>query len=219
MMKKTFLLTLLILLFSCSPGEASYDVLSGAPSAVTEDDVELYRELGLDGEVAFEAFEHAFDGYRSVAGDRRREVLTLIDFTKPSTEQRLWVIDMAERRVIFHTWVAHGQGSGDNYATQFSNRNGSHQSSLGLYLTGDTYNGGNGYSLLLDGLEPGVNDHARERAIVVHGAAYANPSVIASAGRLGRSWGCPALPPDVTRPVIDAIKEGSVLYIYGMNKG
>jgi hypothetical protein len=127
----------------------------------------------------------------------------------------MWVIDMSARRVLFHTHVAHGQGSGDNYATRFSNVGGSHASSLGLYLTGDTYQGGNGYSLLLDGLEPGVNDNARSRSIVVHGADYADPSVIASAGRLGRSWGCPALPRAVTRPVIDAIKDGSVLYIHG----
>ncbi len=212
MMKKTFLLTLLILLFSCSPGGT---VVGGAPETA-DSEMELWRELGLDGEVAFEAFDRAYDGYLSVAGDRRREVLTLIDFTKPSTEQRLWVIDMSGRRVLFHTWVAHGQGSGENYATRFSNVGGSHQSSLGLYLTGDTYQGGNGYSLLLDGLEPGVNDHARERSIVVHGAAYVDPAVIASAGRLGRSWGCPALPPGLTRPIIDAIKQGSVLYIFGV---
>jgi hypothetical protein len=174
----------------------------------------IYLAAGLENEVGFDAFEQAFAGYLTAAG-RRREVLTIIDFTKPSTDKRLWVIDMARQQVLFHTHVAHGQGSGGNYATHFSNRTGSHQSSLGLYLTGTAYTGGNGYSLLLDGLEPGVNDNARARAVVVHGAAYANPSVIASTGRLGRSWGCPALPVDQTRPIIDAIKDGSILYIYG----
>ncbi|MDR1670979.1 MAG: murein L,D-transpeptidase catalytic domain family protein [Alistipes sp.] len=178
---------------------------------------EIYVAAGLEGEVSFEAFESAYAGYNSTVG-RRRNVLTIIDFTKPSTEQRLWVIDIAGRRVLFHTLVAHGQGSGENYATRFSNRSGSHQSSLGLYLTGATYNGGNGYSMTLDGLEPGVNDNARARSVVVHGAAYVSPSVIASTGRLGRSWGCPALPLDQTRPVIDAIKDGSVLYIHGHNE-
>jgi hypothetical protein len=177
----------------------------------------LYRELGLDGRVAPEAFKEAFDGYHEITG-KKKEVLTLIDFSKPSTDERLYVIDMASHRVLFATHVAHGQNSGGNYATAFSNRNGSHQSSLGFFLTDNAYNGSNGYSLVLDGLEPGVNDNARARAVVIHGAAYANPSVIATQGRLGRSWGCPALPEAVNRPIIDAIKGGSVLYIYAGNK-
>ncbi len=212
-MKKMILLSIAVTLLSCTSGTPVHGAVS---ESALENDAALFHELRLDeAGFPFEAFEKALEGYDGVEG-RRRDVLTLIDFTKPSTDRRMWVIDMASRRVLFHTWVAHGQGSGENYATHFSNRSGSHQSSLGLYLTGGTYNGGNGYSLLLDGLEAGVNDNARARSIVVHGAAYANPSVIASAGRLGRSWGCPALPPDLTRPIIDAIKEGSVLYIYGV---
>jgi hypothetical protein len=213
-MKKIILLSILITLFSCSSNSV---VNAGGPGGGEAGSRAVYDELGLaDAGLSFDAFQKAFEGYNSVAG-LRQKVLTVIDFTKPSTERRMWVIDMTSRQVLFHTWVAHGQGSGDNYATRFSNVGGSHQSSLGLYLTGSTYNGGNGYSLLLEGLEPGVNDHARRRSIVVHGAPYADPSVIASAGRLGRSWGCPALPPDVTRPIIDSIKDGSVLYIYGKN--
>lgn len=224
-MKKTIVLSLILVLFSCSSGSADAvslvsDINRAEVFAATGDDTPenhaaLYRDLGLDASgVPFEAFCRAVEGYIDTP-ERRRDVLTIIDFTMPSTAERLWVIDMSSGQVLFKTYVAHGQGSGGNYATVFSNRSGSHQSSLGLYLTGATYNGGNGYSLLLDGLEPGVNDNARSRAIVVHGAAYADPSVIASAGRLGRSWGCPALPLDVTRPIIDTIKEGSVLYIYG----
>jgi hypothetical protein len=209
-MKKAFLLTILLLVFSCSPFDGITEAAGDEPE---EAEIALFRELELEGEVAFEAFESAFAGYNSVAG-RRRDVLTLIDFTKPSTEQRLWVIDMAGGRVLFRSHVAHGQGSGENYATRFSNVSGSHQSSPGLYLTGDTYIGRNGYSMLLDGLEPGVNDNARARAIVVHGADYADPEVIPSTGRLGRSWGCPALPRKLARPIIDSIKGGSVLYIY-----
>ena len=215
-MKKTILFTLFLVFFSCSSGyEVNADGTAKVVEAGRERDLALYRELGLEGELSFEAFESAFEGYNSASG-RRRDVLTLIDFTKPSSERRLWVIDMAAHRVLFNTWVAHGQGSGENYATQFSNRSGSHQSSLGLYLTAETYVSHSGYSMRLDGLEPGVNDNARSRGVVVHGAAYANPSVIASQGRLGRSWGCPALPQEVTKPIIDAIKEGSVLYIYGI---
>jgi hypothetical protein len=210
-MKKILILPLLIFAFACSPD---------APSALGEvpapdDYTALYRDLGLEGDLSPEAFDLAAEGYFNRTPGRRRDVLTIIDFTKPSTEPRLWVIDVPGRRVLFHTWVAHGQGSGDNYATRFSNLHGSHQSSLGLYLTGETYNGGNGYSLLLEGLDPGVNDNARSRSVVIHGAPYADPSVIARSGRLGRSWGCPALPPSLTRPIIDSIKEGSVLYIFG----
>lgn len=141
----------------------------------------------------------------------------MIDFTKPSTEKRLFVFDMEQKKMLYSSVVSHGKNSGENYATSFSNEVGSYKSSLGFYLTGNTYQGKNGYSLLLDGLEKGINDRARERAIVVHGAAYANPSVCKS-GRLGRSFGCPALPQALTKPIINTIKGGSVLFIYANNK-
>ena len=120
---------------------------------------------------------------------------------------------MKNHKLLFSSLVAHGKNSGDKYATSFSNRNGSYMSSLGFYLTQETYQGSNGYSLRLNGLEEGINDNARQRAIVVHGASYANPSVIKS-GRLGRSFGCPALPQALARPIIDTIKGGSVMFIY-----
>ena len=121
---------------------------------------------------------------------------------------------MMNRRVLQHELVAHGEGSGDNNAVAFSNRVGSNQSSLGLFRTEGTYQGGNGYSLRLTGLEPGVNDHAMERKIVVHGADYVNPAVIPQLGRLGRSHGCPALERSAVRPVIDTIKNGSAVFAY-----
>ena len=155
-------------------------------------------------------------GYNKIE-QKKKPVLTLIDFTKPSTEKRLFVFDMKERKLLYSSVVAHGKNSGENYATSFSNAVGSYKSSLGFYLTGSTYRGKNGYSLLLDGLEKGINDCARERAIVVHGAAYANPSVCRG-GRLGRSFGCPALPQALTKPIINTIKGGSVLFIYANNK-
>jgi hypothetical protein len=147
----------------------------------------------------------------TVVNDR---LLTVIDYSKPSTEPRLWVLDLARERVLFEERVAHGQGSGDNYATRFSNLDGSHQTSLGLFRTADTYVGTNGYSLRLDGLEPGVNDRARERAIVVHGAPYVSEGNIRALGRLGRSHGCPALRPAVARKLIDTIKDGSLVFAY-----
>lgn len=176
----------------------------------------IYEEMGLSAWVGEKAFREAYDGYCRIK-DRKKEVLTLIDFTKPSNEERLLVLDMVEGKLLFHSLVAHGRNSGDLYATRFSNRPESHQSSLGFYLTEGTYTGKNGYSLRLNGLEKGINDNALARAIVIHGAAYADPSVCRGGRRLGRSWGCPALPPALNRPIIDTIKGGSVLYIYGEN--
>jgi hypothetical protein len=141
------------------------------------------------------------------------ELLTIIDYSKPSTAPRLWVLDTARQRVLFTELVAHGRGSGDNLARHFSNDDGSLQSSLGLFLTADTYVGTNGYSLRLRGLEPGFNDRALARAIVMHGAAYVRPGM-EQFGRLGRSWGCPALSLASARQVIDAIKEGSLVFAY-----
>jgi hypothetical protein len=147
----------------------------------------------------------------AVTNDR---YLTVIDYSKASTEPRLWVLDLERERVLFEELVAHGQGSGDNFAKRFSNLEGSHQTSLGLFRTADTYVGTNGYSLRLDGLEPGINDRARERAIVVHGAPYVSDASLRALGRLGRSHGCPALRPAVARTVIDTIKNGSLVFAY-----
>lgn len=173
----------------------------------------LYQELGLSEYVTLPVFEQAFSGYGQIEG-KQKEILTLIDFSKPSTQERLFVIDVEQRKLLFKSHVAHGRNSGDNYAVSFSNRSGSYQSSLGFYLTENTYIGKNGYSLVIDGLEKGINDNAKARAVVIHGASYANPSVIAGMGRLGRSLGCPALPETLNRPIIDTIKNGSVLYIH-----
>jgi len=177
------------------------------------EDFQLYVDFGLDGKVSYEAFEQALTGYRKVEG-KKKQLLTFIDFTKPSTERRFFVLDMKEKKILYESHVAHGRNSGGNFATSFSNEMGSYKSSLGFYLTSQTYNGGNGYSLLLDGLEKGINDKARARAIVIHGAPYCDPSVVHHAGRLGRSLGCPALPLSVSKPIINTIKEGSLLYIY-----
>ncbi len=123
---------------------------------------------------------------------------------------------MEKKQLLYSSVVSHGRNSGENYATSFSNQNGSYKSSLGFYLTENTYQGGNGYSLILNGLEKGINDKAKERSIVVHGASYANPTVAAS-GRLGRSLGCPALPTKLAKPIINTIKDGSVMFIYANN--
>lgn len=184
----------------------------------TDEAARLYDELKLAQIVSLPAFQQALAGYETYGAKEGNHVLALIDFTKPSTEKRFCVIDLQQKQLLFASHVAHGRNSGENYATSFSNQPGSYKSSLGFFRTGGTYYGKNGYSLLLDGLDAGVNDKARERAIVMHGAAYANPDVLRHQKRLGRSLGCPALPPAVSREVIDTIKGGALLYIYGNDK-
>ena len=140
--------------------------------------------------------------------------LTVIDYSRPSTEQRLWVFNLRTRALLYRELVAHGQGSGDNMATRFSNEPDTHRSSLGLFVTGDTYVGENGYSLRLTGLDEGWNDRARERAIVIHGAPYVSADFVRAHGRIGRSWGCPALREGIAREVIDRVKGGGLLFVY-----
>jgi hypothetical protein len=147
-------------------------------------------------------------------GLARRPVLTVIDYTLPSREPRLWVLDLMRARVLAHELVAHGRGTGDDLARRFSNRPGSLQSSLGTFVTGAVYHGRHGLALRLRGLDPGVNDHAADRAIVIHGAWYVSQAMAAKFGRLGRSEGCPAMSLAAASRVIQLIRDGSVLYAY-----
>ncbi|RCS28871.1 hypothetical protein DEO45_14320 [Rhodanobacter denitrificans] len=140
--------------------------------------------------------------------------LAVIDYSKPSTEPRLWVFDLAKRKLLYHELVAHGRNTGENLARTFSNRPESLQSSLGLFRTLGTYDGHNGYSLRMEGLEPGTNDHALERALVIHGATYVNPALARQQGRIGRSYGCPAVRTAIARPLIDALKGGQYVFSY-----
>ena len=147
-------------------------------------------------------------------GDAEPGTLTVIDFSKPSTSRRLWVFDLRSRELLFEELVSHGRNSGLNVATSFSNVPESNKSSLGLYRTGEAYIGKHGYSLRLDGLDRGFNDRARERAIVIHGAEYVSEAITKAQGRLGRSLGCPAVRPEISRELIDAVKGGGLLFAY-----
>lgn len=140
--------------------------------------------------------------------------LAVIDYSRPSTQPRLWVFDLRGERLLYREHVAHGRNTGGDFATRFSNTEGSLQSSLGLFRTGETYVGENGYSMRMDGLEAGVNDLARARAIVMHGAWYVDPAAARRQGRLGRSLGCPALRSGIAREVIDTLKQGQLLFAY-----
>ena len=163
-----------------------------------------------------EVLDLAMRAYRCgrAEGQFDSPLLTVIDYSLPSTEKRLWVIDLAKRQVLFHELVAHGQNSGEAYAVDFSNRPESRQSSLGLFRTDDVYDGRHGEALRLIGLEPGINDRAEERRIVMHGAAYVNPRVVQRFGQLGRSWGCPAVDRAVLPQIVRHIKEGTALFAY-----
>ena len=193
-----------ILILSLVCGVRVGKAVEALPETTVASSFQLYQELGLRGEVNFPAFEQALKGFSRYASGQDR-LLVLIDYTTPSTEKRFYILDLLQKKLLLSTYA-------------FSNRPGSYQSSLGFFRTGDTYMGKNGYSLFLDGLEKGINDKARERAIVVHGANYADPAVLKGQQRLGRSLGCPALPPDISKQVIDTIKGGVLLYIYGLNK-
>ncbi|HAU81312.1 murein L,D-transpeptidase catalytic domain family protein [Stenotrophomonas sp.] len=144
--------------------------------------------------------------------------LSVIDYSRPSTEPRMWIFDLTRQRLLFEEWVAHGRNSGDNRTQHFSNKDGSFMSSLGAFTAKETYMGGNGYSLRLEGLEPGFNDHARDRAIVIHGAPYVNPAIARLQGRLGRSLGCPAVRLSVARPLIDSLRGGTMVFAYYPDK-
>jgi hypothetical protein len=158
---------------------------------------------------------------RALSCVRRRmpvRTLSVIDYSLPSTTPRLWVFDLAKRSLLFHVLVAHGQNTGGQYARHFSNREGSHMSSLGTFVTDGTYVGHNGYSLRLKGLDGRFNDRAEERAIVIHGARYVSRKFARSVGRIGRSWGCPAVRPAVAKPLINTIRKQSVVFAYYPDK-
>ncbi|WP_205755963.1 murein L,D-transpeptidase catalytic domain family protein [Lacibacter luteus] len=168
-----------------------------------------------------EAFEQAYKGYfklKELGQISKTDVLTIADFSKPSSAKRLFVLDMEEGKILFQTLVAHGRNSGLIYAKEFSNKPESNKSSLGFYRTLQSYYGEKGYAMRLEGLERGINDKAFERAIVFHGSDYVTNSFLQSNGYLGRSLGCPAVPMQQTKPIINTIKNGSLLFIYHPNE-
>jgi hypothetical protein len=185
--------------------------------------IDAISELNLDREAAIRAgvsasiLDLAMNAVSCgvASGDLEAPAtLTIIDYSLPSALPRLWVFDLRSGQLLFSELVAHGRNSGDGLATRFSDALGSRQSSLGLFRTADAYVGHNGYSLRLDGLEPGINSHARERAIVMHGAKYVDPEVASKSGYVGRSWGCPALREAVARQLIDTVRGGGVIFSY-----
>lgn len=183
---------------------------------------ELYNELHLEAKgMELQVFDKALKGFTKLSEEGKINdagKITIIDFSQPSNQKRLYVIDLNKKQLLFQSLVSHGRGTGELWAKSFSNQPSSYKSSPGFYVTEETYVGHNGYSLRLDGLERGINDNARSRAIVMHGAPYASESSINALGFLGRSEGCPALPFTMHKQVINTIKNGTCLFIYTPDK-
>ena len=173
----------------------------------------LYAECKLTDKLDYNVFRNAMDGYNSFEMANKK-LLSIIDYSKPSTEKRFFVIDIENHKLLYNTLVAHGKKSGYLNATKFSNKYGSHKSSLGFFRTGNSYYGKRGYSLQLEGLEKGINDNARLRGIIIHGANYVDERFANGNGVIGRSWGCPAVSKKLSKEIIKLLKGGSLLYIY-----
>ena len=178
----------------------------------------VYDSLQLDlAGLSKQAYDYAVRGYEKLVSQGKllnQSIIAIVDFSQPSSQKRLYVLDMKNYKVLFNTLVAHGRNSGKEWATYFSNKPSSFKSSPGFYITGQTYSGSNGYSLKLNGVENGINDKAMKRAIVMHGADYVNESFISSRGYIGRSQGCPAVPVRDAKNIINTIRDGACLYIY-----
>ena len=173
----------------------------------------LYTECELTDKLDYNVFKQAMDGYSSI-DLANKKLLSIIDYSKPSTQKRFFIIDVENHKLLYQTLVAHGKKSGYVNATKFSNKIGSYKSSLGFFRTGNSYFGIRGYSLQLEGLEKGINDNARLRGIIIHGANYVDERLANGNGVIGRSWGCPAVSKKLSKEIINLLRGGSLLYIY-----
>jgi hypothetical protein len=178
----------------------------------------LYDQMNLDSlGLSQNAFNYAIQGFMDLVSNgavSNNHILSIVDFSLPSSKKRLFIIDVTLGKLLFNTFVSHGRNSGQEMATEFSNDVNSFKSSLGFYVTGSTYSGEHGFSLRLDGKEEGINDNAYDRSIVMHAANYVNEKVIKKKGFIGRSLGCPAVPPSLHKAIINTIKDGSCLFLY-----
>lgn len=204
--------------FSPSPSDSTKTAIFPDALALEDSVLTLYNTIGLaQYGLSYKAFRYGMIGYFNLQNEGRlgsKKLISIIDFNKPSTEKRFYTIDLEKLAVKFHTYVSHGKNSGGNTVTSFSNVVHSNQSSLGFYVTAETYVGSKGYSLKLDGQDTGYNNNMRARAVVMHEADYVSEGWIKKYGRLGRSQGCPALPKELSRNVIDSIKNRTLIFAY-----
>ena len=183
-----------------------------------KEEISVYETLGLDRlGLSKEAFDYAMKGHDYLAANgklQNEDILSIVDFSRPSSEKRLFIVDLKNKKLLFHTYVSHGRGSGTDMATEFSNVPESNKSSLGFYVTGDTYMGKHGLSMRLLGQDKGFNDNAHDRSIVMHSASYVSEEAIKAMGFCGRSEGCPAVPEELSKPIIETVKNGTCLFLY-----
>lgn len=218
--KSLFLLFFVLLMsFNTVPNKANPIVVaSEASETKATESVSVYNHLDANSYTlpSFESFDLALSGFNQLKdkGVIQKNILTIVDFSLSSNTKRLWVIDLDQNKILFQTLVAHGRNTGEEFAQAFSNQAESFKSSVGFYATAEIYNGKHGMSLKLDGLQKGLNDHARDRAVVMHGADYVSESFIKQNKRLGRSQGCPAVPVEMNQKIINVIKDKSCLFIY-----
>lgn len=209
----------LLMSFTSLPSKSnSLKIKSKTESNSVSKNATIYNQLEANSFVlpSFDCFNLALNGFHLLKekGLIQKNILTVVDFSLSSNTKRLWVIDLEKNIILFQTLVAHGRNTGEEFAKEFSNQAESFKSSIGFYATGEIYNGKHGSSLKLDGLEKGLNDNARERAVVIHGADYVSESFIRQNKRLGRSQGCPAIPVEMNAKIINVIKDKSCLFIY-----
>ena len=216
-MKNITIFILLIIVTSCTSTLYRTEKISPIDNQL-EDKIEIIFERSeLINKLDYNIFRMAMVGLNHL-DIPKKDVISIIDYSMPSIEKRYFLIDLNTPKILYNTLIAHGKNSGENMATVFSNVRDSKISSLGFFVTAETYIGDNGYSLRLDGIEKGINHNARKRLIVIHMANYVSEEFIEQEGRLGRSWGCPALPNEVSNNIIDVIKEGSCVFVYGKDE-
>ncbi|HKJ78830.1 MAG TPA: murein L,D-transpeptidase catalytic domain family protein [Prolixibacteraceae bacterium] len=225
MVKKSFTTALILTILwvtgavNMQATESNFNAVNTNSGVLTNTQI-IYKNIQekTDNELpSWEAFSTAMQGFnnlRKTSDKVKKNIISVVDFSLPSTEKRFWVIDLDNNEIMFNDYVAHGRNSGNNIANKFSNTPNSNSSSLGFYVTAEKYHGKHGLSLRLDGMDKGFNDNARKRAIVLHGAEYANGEFIKKYGRLGRSLGCPSVPMEIHKNVVNTIYGGSVLLIY-----
>ncbi|SDH06284.1 murein L,D-transpeptidase catalytic domain family protein [Chitinophaga filiformis] len=210
------------ILFTIAPTEGHKTKIVPLAENKLNSKAALFAALKLDSlGLSEEAFNYALSGLEKLEKEgklKNPDLLTIADFSQPSNRKRLFVIDLKNETVLFNTFVSHGRNSGTALATTFSNAPESFKSSLGFYVTGDTYKGQHGYSLRLEGEEEGINDNAMSRGIVMHSAAYVSEKIAKLQGYIGRSLGCPAIPEQVHKQIIQVIKNGSCLFLYSPDK-
>lgn len=209
-----FLIVLTMTIFiSCHTTFYSHNKIHLDEKNLEDEIAKKYENCRLEEVISYDIFKMAMIGYENIE-PKNKDILTIIDFSEPSTDKRFYLIDLKSEKLLINTWVAHGINSGENEALSFSNIRDTKMSSPGFFVTAETYQGSNGYSLRIDGIEKHINNKARRRYIVIHGADYVSEEFIIENGRLGRSWGCPAVPMKLSTQIIDLIKEGSCIFVY-----